>query len=319
MTVPGCPALLIEAFAEGPCTGNGAAVVLLDRPLGPGWMQAVAGSLRQSETAFLLQQDGRWLLRWFTPGCEVPLCGHATLAAVLGLGVWGLLPPGAELSFATRSGCLPVALARHRTLSARVTLPGGALLPAAIPEPVHQLLLLRGVARIQCYWRSPLGYQVALLPADAPLATMEGIAGDLVGETRRGLVLMQSVGDRPGSGVGPAVLGEPADYQLRFFAPGLGIEEDPVTGSAHALVAGYWMEHLGRPHVVGWQCSDRPGGMVCDAASSGMIRLSGRGHLLWDGTLLMEPPCGVDEADDGPGWQSLLPDASSSAAATTPS
>ncbi|MFM7268616.1 MAG: PhzF family phenazine biosynthesis protein, partial [Cyanobium sp.] len=78
---------------------------------------------------------------------------------------------------------------------------------------------------------------------------------------------------------------ERADYQLRFFAPGLGIPEDPVTGSAHALVAPWWQARLQRPRVVGWQCSDRPGGMVCEAASSGMIRLYGAGHLLWDGVL----------------------------------
>ena len=75
------------------------------------------------------------------------------------------------------------------------------------------------------------------------------------------------------------------DYQLRFFAPGLGIDEDPVTGSAHALVAPYWLERTGRHQVVGWQPSQRSGGMVASAAASGMIQLLGSGHLLWDGRL----------------------------------
>ncbi|MFM7312134.1 MAG: PhzF family phenazine biosynthesis protein, partial [Cyanobium sp.] len=79
-------AVLIEAFSDRACAGNGAAVVLLDAARNGEWLQAVAGSLRQSETAFLLRQDGRWLLRWFTPSCEVPLCGHATLASLLALG-----------------------------------------------------------------------------------------------------------------------------------------------------------------------------------------------------------------------------------------
>ncbi|NCY02440.1 MAG: PhzF family phenazine biosynthesis protein [Planctomycetia bacterium] len=79
------------------------------------------------------------------------------------------------------------------------------------------------------------------------------------------------------------VLGFPADYQLRFFAPGLGIDEDPVTGSAHALVAPYWLQRLGAKQVVGWQCSPRPGGMVCQPAGDGRIRLIGTGHVLWDG------------------------------------
>ncbi len=131
-----------------------------------------------------------------------------------------------------------------------------------------------------------MGYRVCLLAAAAPLAAMASLARELQGEDREGLVLMQSAGG-PG---GPVVAGEAADYQLRFFAPGLGIDEDPVTGSAHALVAPYWQRRLQRSRVIGWQCSDRPGGMVCETAPSGMIRLTGSGHLLWDGTLNASVP-----------------------------
>ena len=101
------PAVLIEAFTAEPNRGNGAAVVLLNSPASSAWMQAMAGSLRQSETAFLLPWQGQWLLRWFTPTCEVPLCGHATLAAVLALGHWRLLAEGEVVGFHTRSGPLP--------------------------------------------------------------------------------------------------------------------------------------------------------------------------------------------------------------------
>jgi predicted PhzF superfamily epimerase YddE/YHI9 len=101
------------------------------------------------------------------------------------------------------------------------------------------------------------------------------------------------------------VLGEPCRYQLRFLAPGLGIPEDPVTGSAHALVAPWWMERLGCERLGGWQCSHRPGGMVSARHSSGMIRLEGAGHLLWDGTLRLGSSDGYDL--DGPTWASLLP------------
>ena len=82
------PALLIEAFANGPCSGNGAAVVLLPQPLPAADLQAIAASLKQSETAFLLRHGDQWLLRWFTPSCEVQLCGHATLASLIALGHW---------------------------------------------------------------------------------------------------------------------------------------------------------------------------------------------------------------------------------------
>jgi predicted PhzF superfamily epimerase YddE/YHI9 len=127
---------------------------------------------------------------------------------------------------------------------------------------------------------------VALLRAEAPLCSMPRPGEDLPERVRRGLVLMQPVDGSDDS----------VDYRLRFFAPGLGIAEDPVTGSAHALVAPWWMEHLGRRRVVGWQCSDRPGGMVCEAADSGMIRLFGSGVLLWDGRLRVPPP------GDAPSW-----------------
>jgi predicted PhzF superfamily epimerase YddE/YHI9 len=90
-----------------------------------------------------------------------------------------------------------------------------------------------------------------------------------------------------------------ADYRLRFFAPRLGIREDPVTGSAHALVSRWWQERLGRARVVGWQCSDRPGGVVSEGGSSGMIRLTGKGVLLWDGHLKVLPH-GCGEACDWP-------------------
>lgn len=117
-------AVLIEAFSDGPFGGNGAAVVALTRPMPDAWMQAVAASLRQSETAFLLHDEGRWLLRWFTPTCEVPLCGHATLAALLALAHWNRLGPGERTCLHSRSGpwrwpCPRTGLAGERSCSPR--------------------------------------------------------------------------------------------------------------------------------------------------------------------------------------------------------
>lgn len=315
-------AVLIEAFSGRACAGNGAAVVLLERPWSEARLQAVATSLRQSETAFLLQHEGQWLLRWFTPSVEVPLCGHATLAALLALGHWGRLAPGQELGFHTRSGVLQVRLAAGAGLRGSIDLPGGGLDPTAAPADLIALLQRRHLGELQGFWSSALGYAVALLDAAAPLQQQRGMAAELPAQLARGLVLMQ-----PGSGVasvdgvevdgvedGPTSLdGRPIDYRLRFFAPGLGIDEDPVTGSAHALVAPWWMERLARTSVVGWQCSDRPGGVVSEVLPSGMIRLYGSGHLLWDGTLHTgTAPATEASAGDGSwpadsdGWQALL-------------
>ena len=135
------PALLVEAFATAPLQGNGAAVVLLEASAQADWMQALAAGLQQSETAFLQRQgDGEWRLRWFTPRCEVSLCGHATLAATLALQHWGHLKPGDQLRLATRSGGLEVSLQPEGTGMASLVLPSGCLEPQQVPDYLPALL-----------------------------------------------------------------------------------------------------------------------------------------------------------------------------------
>ena len=308
---PGPLAVLVEAFTDQACQGNGAAVVLLDQPVADAAMQALARSLNQSETAFLLPCPGGWALRWFTPSCEVPLCGHATLAALVALQHWGLLTQGTAATvsgfatgagaatgtatpagsiattFWTRSGTLPVALEQGM---AQLSLPAVPL-QSAVPPAYLVTVLKHGLdAEILGFWRSSLGYSVVLLPAEAPLALMASPAPLLQAEEATGLVLMQAISTA--TGPFPAVAGTRAHDQLRFIAPALGIDEDPVTGSAHALVAPYWLARSPQPTVVGWQCSPKPGGMVCETAASGMIRLSGTGVLLWSGQLNWQPEQG---------------------------
>lgn len=298
------PAVLVEAFSQTACGGNGAAVVCLDRALADSVLQAIAGSLNQSETAFLLPTSRGWLLRWFTPSCEVPLCGHATLAATLALGHWQRLAPGQELLLHSRSGPLPVQLVPAEAGSppqASIVLPSGGLVPATVSPALERYLAATLAAPALAYWHSPLGYRVVLLDEQVPLAQANLFGRALPESERGGLVLMQALR----SSNAAVVLAEPCHYQLRFLAPGLGIPEDPVTGSAHALVAPWWMETLGRREVRGWQCSHRPGGMVCAATSSGMIRLSGAGHLLWDGTLQLDS--GNAGNCDADAWHALSP------------
>jgi predicted PhzF superfamily epimerase YddE/YHI9 len=309
--VSGCRAALVEAFSEHPLGGNGAAVVLLEQAVPAPWMQGVARSLQQSETAFLLSlEGGGWCLRWFTPSQEVQLCGHATLAAALALGAWGELSPGGAATFFTRSGSLQASLVTSSAAStgvqgarAWIELPNLPLAPQQAPQELVSLLVKRVDHSPLRFWHSALGYQVALLHPAAPLPELRGLGAELSGSARQGLVLMQAL--EPGARFLAKVAGLQADYQLRFFAPGLGIEEDPVTGSAHALVAPYWMEVLHRSQVVGWQCSDRPGGMVCEASSSGMIRLIGAGHLLWEGTLWAEPGHSSDSSQTSDDWDQV--------------
>ena len=162
---------------------------------------------------------------------------------------------------------------------ARATVEGSGELMRLSPE------LQRRCGALVSSWSSSLGYWVALLADGRSLAALDGLAAILTGPERAGLVVMAATNSAASSNAAPKVQGLTPDYQLRFFAPGLGIDEDPVTGSAHALVAPYWLERTGRHQVVGWQPSQRPGGMVASAAASGMIQLHGSGHLLWDGRL----------------------------------
>lgn len=286
-----CRALLVEAFSAGPLGGNGAAVVLLEQPASARWMQSLAASLKQSETAFLWQtSEGQWSLRWFTPSCEVALCGHATLASTLALSHWGLLAPGTSLAFASRSGPLAVGLCHERSGMASIELPSEPLQPLGCPESLAVLLGSEPLA----YWGSELGYRVVLVNPGLDLPALPNPSDQLMGADRQGLVVMQAMATTSNQ----TLLGRRCDYQLRFFAPGLGLREDPVTGSAHALVAPWWSRQLGRSSVVGWQPSARSGGMLCEVLTPTSVRLTGTGHCLWDGTI----DAGASGCDPS-GWQ----------------
>lgn len=299
------PLLLIEAFASDRHQGNGAAVVALEAPACPVWMQRVAASLKQSETAFVVPWGEGWAIRWFTPTCEVPLCGHATLAATLALHHWGSLEAGESTAFQSRSGPLSVAvnerIAPDQAPTAAIVLPSQPLQMAAVPSALAALLVQHLGQAPQRYWTSALGYHVALLDRRAALASITSLGEQLPTPWRSGLVLMQP--QDPEALDGPLIEGQPPDYQLRFFAPGLGIPEDPVTGSAHALVAPYWIKALDRPSVRGWQCSPEGGGMVCEQISPGLIRLRGPCRVLVDGQLAWQ-----EQRCDPEDWSSLFPD-----------
>ena len=271
-------AFLIEAFAAGPLQGNGAAVVKLTQAARSEWMQALAGSLQQSETAFLWRNPaGQWCLRWFTPTCEVPLCGHATLASTLALQRWGQLRAGEELVLASRSGGLQVCVDPAAEGAASLVLPSEPLLAETCPNYLAGVLN----GEPQGYWTSTLGYRVVLIEKNQVLETLAGVSERLQGPDRQGLVVMQALGDDQPQ----QLFGQPCDYQLRFFAPGLGIEEDPVTGSAHALVAPWWAQQLDKSTLHAWQPSGRSGGMRCEVLDGYRVQLSGTGHALWEGQI----------------------------------
>jgi PhzF family phenazine biosynthesis protein len=250
----------VDAFTDRPFAGNPAAVCLLDGPAGDGWMQAVAAENNLSETAFLRPGAGgpaHWDLRWFTPTVEVALCGHATLAAAHVLftevGV-----DGDELRFATRSGLLR---ATRRSGGIEIDLPADTARP--VPDPTDVLGALGAGPGPEVWRGAASGMVLAVL--DSP-AAVRAVQPDLAAVARLdafGLIVTAAGDGRPSGGERTGHEGGP-DVVSRFFAPGAGIDEDPVTGAAHCLLGPFWTHRLGRPVLRAHQASARGGDLLVE-------------------------------------------------------
>lgn len=264
--VPGMRLLVVDAFTDRAFAGNPAAVVVVETQADEAWMQSVAAEMNLPETAFLRGGGCEWELRWFSPMVEVDLCGHATLASAHALWSTGMAPAAETLRFATRSGILAASPA-----------PEGAValdFPAEPVQPVETppgLLDAMGV-RAHFVGRNRLDTLVEvddeatvrrLTPDLAVLATLPG----------RGFMVTAAAG--PGTA---------ADFVSRFFAPGSGIDEDPVTGSAHCALGPFWSERIGRRKVVGQQLSAR-GGVVGVEVCGDRVTLTGRAVTVIEGDL----------------------------------
>lgn len=261
--MPGVPVCVVDAFTDRPFSGNPAAVCLLEEAADPAWMQAVAAELNLSETAFVLpRSDGDHDLRWFTPAVEVDLCGHATLASAHVL--------GGAARFHTRSGVLEC----RAVDDGWIEMDFPALAPvAAFPD--HVALDALGVRAAGRYFRSLYDLLVEVDTADEVRALRPDL-GALARLGGRGWIVT-SVGDRPG-----------IDFVSRFFAPAVGVGEDPVTGSAHCVLAPYWAERLGRTTMVAEQVSAR-GGIVRTRLEGERVVLGGRAVRVWEGVLVAVP------------------------------
>ncbi|SDQ92983.1 PhzF family phenazine biosynthesis protein [Thermostaphylospora chromogena] len=252
----------VDSFTDRPFRGNPAGVCLLDAPADEEWMLAVAAEMRHSETAFVHGDgDGPRSLRWFTPAVEVALCGHATLATahvLYSLGASG------RLEFATKSGIL----ATERTDDGLIIMD----FPAAPPqeaEPPAGLAEALGVAPVWC-GRSRFDVLVEVDSADAVRAVAPDLRRLAEVDTRGVIVTARGDGG--------------ADYVSRFFAPRVGVDEDPVTGSAHCALAPYWSAKLGRDALLGRQVSAR-GGEVRTTVRGDRVELAGRAVTVWSGEL----------------------------------
>ncbi|MGQ0701806.1 MAG: PhzF family phenazine biosynthesis protein [Gemmatimonadales bacterium] len=261
------PLALIDAFTGERFAGNPAAVSLLDRARPAEWMQAVAREMNQAETAFLVRQDDGFGLRWFTPTVEVDLCGHATLASAHYLWEERILSGGEPAVFHTKSGRLTATReGEWITLDFPATRPGPC-------EPPAGLLPALGLTRAETL-RSRFDYLV-VIEEPAGLRELRPDLGRLAGIPARG-VIVTAPSDRP-----------EADFLSRFFAPQSGVDEDPVTGSAHCALAPFWAERLGKAELVGYQTSAR-GGTVRVRTTGERVLLGGKAVTTVRGTLLTD-------------------------------
>lgn len=258
------PLYLVDSFTTEAFAGNPAGVVMLDAPRNDDWLRGVAAEVNQAETAFLLPQQDGFTLRWFTPTVEVDLCGHATLASAHVLWEEGYLPRDTEARFHTRSGLL------------RATPDNGWIsldFPATPPEPCEVPDGLLGSLRLTRgdVFRTRFDYLVSI---DSP-ETLRRLEPDLeaVRKIKSRGVIVTTVSDRPD-----------ADFLSRFFAPQFGVNEDPVTGSAHCALAPYWAERLGRKRLTGYQASSR-GGFVRVEHAGERVLLSGKAVTIYQATL----------------------------------
>lgn len=257
----------VDAFTARPFAGNPAGVCVLEQPRDERWMQQVAQEMSLPETAFLLPEADGFRLRWFTPTVEVPLCGHATLASAHVLWETGRLTPGQQARFYTRSGRLT---ADRDGDWIELDLPAYRTTEIAPPPELEQAL----------------GVTPRSVSRDDELVLVEVDSEQTVRELQPEIGLLKQV---PGGGVIVTSRASSADFDFvsRFFAPQIGIDEDPVTGAAHCRLGPFWQARLGQDRFMAYQASAR-GGVVRVQVLGDRVRLGGQAITVLRGELISE-------------------------------
>jgi PhzF family phenazine biosynthesis protein len=256
----------VDAFTDRPFRGNPAAVCVLQESKPDQWLRDVAREMNLSETAFLTPVDGDYNLRWLTPAVEVDLCGHATVASAHVLWQDGHVPEGAQARFHTRSGLLT---ADRRGDWIELNFPAKLAVAA---EPPAELLPALGVAQARYVGKNAFDYLVEV-DSEETLRALSPDHGTLRKIPVRG-VIVTSRASTAGY-----------DFMSRFFAPGSGIDEDPVTGSAHTALGPYWAGLLGKTDFTAFQASAR-GGVVKVRLEGDRVILGGQAVTVMTGELL---------------------------------
>lgn len=252
----------VDAFSDRPFSGNPAMVYRLDAWLADELMQRIAAEHNLAETAFVVREPLGWHIRWFTPKTEVPLCGHATLAAAHVL--FTVFNESSEqLDFFCKSGALSV------------TREEGLLLldfPAMIPHEVGVTVELERALGTSIV--DALGSAELMVVLESEQAVRECKPD------------MAALARLPWPGVIVTAKGEHADFVSRYFAPAIGIPEDPVTGSTHCVLIPYWAGRLGSDVLNAYQCSERGGALFCRLEGD-RVKIGGHATLVASGTLMV--------------------------------
>jgi PhzF family phenazine biosynthesis protein len=257
---------LVDAFTDKAFSGNPAGVCLLEREMPEEWMQNVAAEMNQAETAFLIKEADHYRLRWFTPAVEVDLCGHATLASAKYLYEMGLSDTSTPISFETRSGRLTATPNSKDLISLDF--------PSIPSSPIQSLSALGDAlgADPLLVHRGRFDYLVEL-KYDAAVRDLQPDLYKLKQFEARGIVVTAQAA--PGSNY---------DFISRGFFPQSGIDEDPVTGSAHCMLAPFWAERLSKTKMTGYQASKR-GGYVRVELVGDRVKLIGQAVIVMEGEL----------------------------------
>ena len=257
----------VDAFTNRPYAGNPAAVCLLPEPGDEQWMRNVAREMNLSETAFLYPQDNGYNLRWFTPAVEVDLCGHATLASAHVLWEEGHLQLDQTARFYTRRSGLLTAERRGDWIE--LNFPAR---PEQRVEPPSELLHALGV-EAKYVGKNIYDYLVEVESEEA----LRNISPDWT--------LLERISGIRGVIVTSRAASSEYDFVSRFFAPGSGVNEDPVTGSAHCCLGPFWAKRLGKEEFLAYQASAR-GGVVRVRLDGDRVCLGGQAVTVLRGELL---------------------------------
>jgi predicted PhzF superfamily epimerase YddE/YHI9 len=264
--MPALPYFIVDAFTSRPFSGNPAAVVPLESWPDNSWLQSVAMEMNLSETAFFVRNANGYDLRWFTPQVEVDLCGHATLATAKVISHLGLAGENSEITFASRSGPLLA-----RLLGGSIELDFPLIRQEAAESPLG---LVESLGITPKYVGKNRFDYLLEVGDDDELRRLKPDFQQLSRVACRGVIVTARSAD-------PAF-----DFVSRFFAPAAGINEDPVTGSAHCCLADYWGKKLGRLKLTGYQASAR-GGIVRVETVGDRVMLRGDAVIVAQGELLV--------------------------------